>query len=135
MMVTAMHLSVHLPFRVFREEGDIVRIVAEGPSGLYGIWPNRLDCVLPLVPGIFSYVGSAGKELFIAVDEGVLVKVGADVRLSVRNAIGGGDLGQLRERVEKEFRRQKEEEQQMRSVVYRLESHFIRQFLKMRQNG
>ncbi|HUB61632.1 MAG TPA: F0F1 ATP synthase subunit epsilon [Puia sp.] len=135
MMVTTMHLSVHLPFRIFREEADIVRIVAEGPSGLYGIWPNRLDCVLPLVPGIFSFTGTDGKERFLAVDEGFLIKTGPEVKLSVRNAIDGGDLGQLRERVEKEFRRQKEEEQQMRSVIYRLESDFIRQFLKMRHNG
>lgn len=135
MMVTAMHLSVHLPFRIFRQAGDIVRIVAEGPTGLYGIWPNRLDCVLPLVPGIFSYTRSGGKEEFLAVGEGFLIKTGPAVKLSVRNAIDGGNLGQLRERVEKEFRRQKEEEQQMRSVIYRLETDFIRQFLKMRHNG
>ena len=134
-MVTTMQLSVHLPFRIFREVRDVLKLVAEGPSGLYGIWPNRLDCVLPLVPGIFSYTGNDGKESFLAVGEGILIKAGPEVRLSVRNAIDGGNLGQLRERVGKEFRRQKEEEEQMRSVIYRLEGDFIREFLKMRQNG
>jgi F-type H+-transporting ATPase subunit epsilon len=39
----------------------------------------------------------------VAVDEGVLVKTGLDVLVSVRNAMGGTDLGQLREAVEREF--------------------------------
>lgn len=130
-----MQLSIHLPFRIFREAGDVARIVAEGPTGHYGIWPNRLDCVLPLVAGIFAYTDSIGKEVFLAVDEGFLVKTGPDVRLSVRNAIDGGDLGQLRTQVESTFRRQKAEEEQMKSVIYRLESDFIRQFLKMHQKG
>jgi F-type H+-transporting ATPase subunit epsilon len=39
----------------------------------------------------------------VAVDEGVLVKTGMDVLVSVRRAIGGTDLGQLHEAVEKEF--------------------------------
>ena len=39
----------------------------------------------------------------MAVDDGVLVKTGADVLVSVRRALGGTDLGQLRESVEKEF--------------------------------
>ncbi len=47
----------------------------------------------------------------MAVDEGVLVKTGLDVIISVRNAIGGTDLGQLREAVEQEFLNLNEREQ------------------------
>jgi len=36
-------------------------------------------------------------------NEGVLVKTGLDVLVSVRRAIGGTDLGQLHAAVEKEF--------------------------------
>jgi F-type H+-transporting ATPase subunit epsilon len=47
----------------------------------------------------------------VAVDEGVLVKTGLDVLVSVRNAISGTDLGQLREAVEREFLNLNEREQ------------------------
>ena len=52
----------------------------------------------------------------MAVDEGVLVKTGLDVLVSVRRAIGGTDLGQLREAVEKEFLTLDEHEQSVRTV-------------------
>jgi hypothetical protein len=39
----------------------------------------------------------------VAVDEGVLVKTGLEVLVSVRNADRGTDLGQLRDAVEREF--------------------------------
>ena len=62
----------------------------------------------------------------MAVDEGVLVKTGLDVLVSVRNAIGGTDLGQLREAVEREFLTLNEQEQSVRSVMAKMESGFIR---------
>ena len=58
-------------------------------------------------------------------DEGVLVKTGLDVLVSVRNAIGGTDLGQLREAVEREFMHLNEREQSVRSVIAKMESGFI----------
>ena len=42
-------------------------------------------------------------EVYVAVDEGVLIKTGQDVLVSVRNAIVGTDLSQLREAVKEEF--------------------------------
>ena len=62
----------------------------------------------------------------MAVDEGVLVKTGLDVLVSVRNAIGGTDLGQLHEAVEREFLNLNEREQSVRSVMANMESDFIR---------
>jgi F-type H+-transporting ATPase subunit epsilon len=63
------------------------------------------------VPGILIYEAEAEGEVYVAVDEGVLVKTGLDVLVSVRNAIGGTDLGQLREAVEREFLNLDEREQ------------------------
>jgi hypothetical protein len=37
------------------------------------------------------------------VDEGVLVKTGADVLVSVRHAIGGTNLGQLHDEIKRRF--------------------------------
>jgi F-type H+-transporting ATPase subunit epsilon len=64
----------------------------------------------------------------VAVDEGVLVKIGLDVLVSVRNAIGGTDLGQLRDSVEREFLNLDEQEKSVRSAIAKMESGFIRRF-------
>jgi F-type H+-transporting ATPase subunit epsilon len=44
----------------------------------------------------------------------------------VRNAIGGRDLGKLREAVDQEFLNLDEQEKNMRSVLAKLENGFIR---------
>ena len=58
----------------------------------------------------------------------MLVKAGANVLVSVRNAIGGMSLGKLREAVEQEFLNLDEGEKQVRAVLARLESGFMRRF-------
>jgi F-type H+-transporting ATPase subunit epsilon len=121
-----MNLKVLLPFRIFAEETGVFRVVAETYDGSFGILPHRLDCVAALTPGILIYEKEAGSEVYVAVDEGVLVKTGLDVLVSVRNAIGGTDLGQLRESVEREFLNLNEQEQSVRSVMAKMESSLIR---------
>ena len=126
MQPARMNLKVLLPFKIFAEKTGVSRIVAETREGSFGILPHRLDCVAALAPGILVFETEAQGEVCIAVDEGILVKTGADVLVSVRNAIGGGDLGQLREMVEQEFLTLDEHEQSVRSVLAKMESNFIR---------
>src|ERR1035437_10315390 len=123
-----MHLEVLLPFGVFVDRTGVSRIVAETPEGSFGLLPHRRDCVAALAPGILVYQGEAEHEVYVAVDEGVLVKTGLDVLVSVRDAMGGTDLGQLREAVEREFLNLNEREQSVRSVMAKMESGFIRRF-------
>ena len=122
---TLMNLKVLLPFRIFAEKTGVSRIVAETHEGSFGLLPRRLDCVAGLVPGILVYDDEVEGEVYVAVDEVVLVKTGLDVLVSVRNAIGGTDLGQLREAVEREFLNLNEREQSGRSVMAKMESDFI----------
>src|ERR1022692_997284 len=98
-----MNLKILLPFQVFAEKTGVSRIVAETREGSFGLLPRRLDCVAALAPGILTYQTESDGEVFVAVDEGVLVKTGPDVLVSVRRALDGADLGQLRGLVEKEF--------------------------------
>jgi F-type H+-transporting ATPase subunit epsilon len=121
-----MTLKVLLPFRIFAEKTGVSRIAAETREGSFGLLPHRLDCVAALAPGILSYENEGEGETYVAVDEGVLVKTGLDVLVSVRNAIGGTDLGQLRAAVEREFLNLDEQEQGVRLVMARMEGDFIR---------
>ena len=128
MPAALMHLKVLLPFQVFAEQANVTRIVAETREGSFGLLPHRLDCVAALVPGILIYQTESGGEVLVAVDEGVLVKTGVDVLVSVRRAIGGTDLGQLHTAVEKEFLTLDENEQSVRTAVAKLETGFLRRF-------
>ena len=123
-----MNLKVLLPFEIYAEEIGVSRIVAETQNGSFGLLPQRLDCVAALVPGILIYETAAGGEVFVAVDEGVLVKTGAEVLVSVRRAMGGTDLSQLYEAVEKEFLTLDQNEQNARTVMAKLETGFLRRF-------
>ncbi|OWK37355.1 ATP synthase epsilon chain [Fimbriiglobus ruber] len=128
-----MTLKVLLPFQVFVEKEGVKRIVAQTIQGSFGLLPNRLDCVAALAPGILTYEAETGGEVYVAVDEGVLVKAGANVLVSVRNAIGGTDLGRLHEAVAREFLNLDEREKSVRSVIAKLESGFIRRFVEIKR--
>ncbi|MEO6786558.1 MAG: F0F1 ATP synthase subunit epsilon [Chthoniobacteraceae bacterium] len=122
------HLKVLLPFQVFADRQGVKRIVAESRDGSFGILPRRLDCVAAIAPGILTFETEADGEVYLAVDEGVLVKTGTEVLVSVRNAIGGTDLGKLHEAVEQEFLIHDEREQSVRAVMAKFETGFLRRF-------
>ncbi|MDW7710198.1 MAG: F0F1 ATP synthase subunit epsilon [Deferrisomatales bacterium] len=128
MQPTLMRIKVLEPFRVFAEKTGVTRIVAETREGSFGLLPRRLDCVAALVPGILLYETDAEGEVFVAVAEGILVKTGSEVLVSVRRALGGADLDQLRDVVEQEFRKLDEHEQSVRSVMAKLETGFVSRF-------
>jgi len=127
---TLMNLKVLLPFQIFADKRGVSRIVAETREGSFGLLPHRLDCVAALAPGILIYETEADGDVCVAVDEGVLVKTGQDVLVSVRRAIGGTDLGQLRTAVEKEFLTLDEREKSVRLVTAKLETGFLRRFAR-----
>ena len=128
-----MTLKILLPFKVFMETKNVKRIVMETSAGSYGFLPQRLDCTAALRPGILLYETLNDGEKYIAIDEGVMIKSGAEVWVSVRNAIGDAPLGKLRSLVEKEMMHLDESEINARSVMAKLETGFIRSFQKLRK--
>ena len=126
-----MNLKVLLPFQIFAAKTGVSRIVAETRAGSFGFLPHRLDCVAALAPGILTYETASDGEVFVAVDAGVLVKSGPDVLVSVRRAVGGMDLGQLREAVEREFLTLNEHERSVRSVLVKMEGDLIRRMASL----
>lgn len=128
-----MNLRILLPYRIFAELKGIKRIVAETLQGSFGLLPNRLDCTAALVPGILTYETETGKVIYIATDEGILVKAGQDVLISVRNAVEGTDLSDLHKRVIQDFENLDEQEKKVRSASAKLELGFIRRFEEFRK--
>ena len=126
-----MQLRVTLPDRVLVEE-DTTKIVAEAHNGAFGMLPRHIDFVTALVPSILSYWVN-GEERFLAVDEGMRVKVGDAVLVSVRDAVPGADLETLRDTVQSRFIELDEHARAARSALARLEAGVVRRFIELRQ--
>lgn len=133
-MQNLMQLKILLPFKVFAEKKSVKRIVAKTTQGFVGFLPHRLDCAVALAPGILTYESEDGGEVFIAIDEGILVKSGRNVLISVRGAIGGSDLKTLHEAVLQDFMSEDEQEKNMRFALSKLESGFLHRFVEL-QHG
>ena len=133
-MEAGMNLKVLLPFKVFADITNVQRVVVETNVGSYGLLPQRLDCVAALVPGILQYETSEGVK-YIAIDEGILVKAGAEVLISVRNAIGDAPLGKLKTLVETQLKQVDEKEIGTRSMMAKLESSFVRSIQQLRKKN
>jgi F-type H+-transporting ATPase subunit epsilon len=115
------NLRILLPFGVFGTVADVSSIVAETRAGSFGLLPHRRDCVAALCPGILSYTTPSGTA-HLAADEGVLMKRGADVTVSVRHCIGSSTLAQLHDAVKREFQIANAQEHAIRSAIAKMES-------------
>jgi F-type H+-transporting ATPase subunit epsilon len=125
-----MKLTVLLPTGVLVDQ-EVTKVTAEAENGSFCLLPRHIDFLAALVPGLLSFESEAGEEEFLAVDEGILVKCGAEVTISTRTAVRGAPLGQLREAVEKRFRVLDEREQQARAVLTKLEADLVVRFVRM----
>ena len=127
-----MNLKILLPFKIFADVKNVSQVVIETSEGSYGLLPQRLDCVAALVPGIFTYETEKDGVKYVAVDTGVMIKAGDQVLVSVRNAVGGVDLGKLGELIKKDFKSRDENQKQVTTVIAKLERGFIYSFDKLR---
>jgi F-type H+-transporting ATPase subunit epsilon len=127
-----MMLKILLPSGILIEKKDVLRVVAEGKNGFFGLLPHRLDFLSALIPGILIYESKSEGEKFVAINEGVIIKTGLSVLVSVREAVEGKALDQLREKVEEEFLTLDEEEQNVRMTMVKMESIFIKNLAEMR---
>jgi F-type H+-transporting ATPase subunit epsilon len=123
-----MNLKVLIPFQIVVQQTDVSRIIAETREGSFGLHPHRLDCVAALVPGILVYESKGANASYIAVDEGVLVKSGAEVLISVRRAIGGANLRELHEAVKREFLLLEQREKEVRAALSKMQAALLGRF-------
>lgn len=128
-----LRLKVLLPTQVLLDR-EVGKVVAEAPNGSFGLLPHHIDFVAALTPGILLYEAD-GRELFLAHDEGVLVKCAQEVLVSTRGAVAGEDLGELREAVRSRYLQLDEKERLARSALARLEAGVVRRFIELQGQG
>jgi F-type H+-transporting ATPase subunit epsilon len=128
-----MNLRIFLPEKIVIDQ-EVTKVVAEAEDGSFGILPKHIDFVAALIPGIFSFE-SKDEQVFLAIDEGILVKCGSDIWVSTRKAVLGKSLGELKETVEHEFRSLDDRERKTRSILAKLAADFTKRFMKMQEKS
>ena len=129
-----MRLKILLPTEVLVDE-QAGKVTAEAQNGSFCLLPRHVDFVAALVPGLLSFENDEGEEIFVAVDEGVLVKYGQKVLVSTRSAVRGGELGELRQIVEERFMVLDDKEKTARTAMAKIEAGFVRRFLEVQRRA
>jgi len=122
-----MRVKVIVPSGVLVQQ-QAAKLVAEARDGSFCLLPRHVDFAAALVPGILTLTADDDSETFFAVDEGLLVKHGSEVRVSTWNALQG-KLGELQQAVLAQFREQGRQEQEARHALDRLEASLVQQVL------
>jgi F-type H+-transporting ATPase subunit epsilon len=128
-----MRLKLLLPTNVEIDE-EVLKVTAEAQSGAFTLLPRHVDFAAPLAAGILSYETTGG-EAFVAVNGGVLVKCGDEVRVAATDAARGKDLGKLEEAIRERFERLGEGENRAQRAIQRIEADFVKRFIDLEEYG
>ncbi len=105
-----MRLTILVPNEILIDE-PVTKVVAEATNGSFCLLPRHLDWVAPLAAGILAFVPKGqDSEVFLAVAEGILIKVDDEVLVSCLEAVTGPDPYHLRQVVTERFRNFNEQE-------------------------
>lgn len=126
-----MNLLLSVPAGVLVNE-PVVKVVAEADFGSFALLPAHADIVALLVPGLLAYHLADGREVFAAVDHGLLVKTGSQVRVACQRAVVAGDLGTAGETVRDRFKVRTDTEKRARRALIQLESEILKRVGELR---
>lgn len=124
-MIDTFELTLLLPDRVLFSI-QATRMGSDAVNGSFVVLPRHIDFVTALVPGILYVQSGEETPIYVAIDQGILVKQGASVWVSVLRAIRGENLEQLDQTVEQEFRQLDERQKQTQTALTHLEVSFMR---------
>jgi F-type H+-transporting ATPase subunit epsilon len=132
-MAFDMRLKIILPTEVLLDQA-VSKIIAEAENGSFCLEPRHIDFVSVLAPGLLTYITAEGNEMFVGVDEGILVKCGAEVRVSTREAVVGDDPDGLRYAILSRASELDQHERSARGVLARLEAGVAKRFFELQKS-
>lgn len=106
-------------------------VTAEGLEGSFTLRPRHVGYVAALQPGLLSFVDEQGEETFVAAGEGVLVKVGDEVRVACAEAAVCGNLGAARDTLHASLHSRDERELRAARALDRLQAEFVRRTVEL----
>ncbi len=129
--LTNLELKILLPDKVFCEENGVQRIHVKSASGMFGILPHRLDCIVVLIPGTLTYEDNLGQRQFVAVDTGILTKIGSHVVIATRSAVNVTSKANASENFEGNFFNVIKTKERIQQATIATENRFLRTLLDM----
>ncbi|HZW98540.1 MAG TPA: hypothetical protein VFF10_00635 [Trueperaceae bacterium] len=120
-----MRLLLSVPTGVL-VDSRVTKVSAESDVGSFTMLPRHADGAVLLRPGLLSYVSEEGEEVFVAVDEGVLVKSDEDVRVACQRAVVAGGLESAVAALRDHLSYQNENERRAKTALLRLEAEVVR---------
>ncbi len=133
-----MRLKTLLPTGIVVDE-DVARVRIDTKNGSMTFLPNHADFLTALTAGIVSYrlvkEGKKTEDVFMACDQGILVKEGDKISLSVRKAIISDDLEYLTKLISEDFKRAEEERKRASVALAKLEVGLTKGLLRLTQGG
>ncbi len=127
-----LQLKVMEPERIL-VKATVNKVIAEGVDGSFCIKPRHIDFVSALRSGILIY-HTDDREHYIAVDEGVLVKCGETVMISVLNGVEGTDLSKLEHAIRKQFHKTDAINKATDIALKGMEADLLLHFMEMEKN-
>lgn len=126
-----MRLLLSVPTGVLVNE-QVTKVLAESDFGSFAMLEEHADITALLVPGLLAYHLPDGREVFAAVDHGLLVKTGDQVRAACQRAVVAGDLGSAEETVRERYKVRSENEKRARSALIHLEAEILKRVGELR---
>ena len=125
-------LSVVTPTSMFEREIKHIRLKDE--TGFFGVMKNHIDFLTVLVPSLCYYIDANDREMFLAVDGGILDVRGGTVSLTSREIHESEDAENLAEIIEKTILERTGSEQAFREMLEGIEKSFMKKTIEfMRQ--
>ena len=126
-----MQLVLATPQGIALQE-KISKITLETQEGYHTLLPRHVDFVAALAAGIVTYFTEEGKAKYAACHQGIVVKKGDKVTLSVQNASLGETLPELQNLIKQEFKQNEEQRKQLNTAMARLELGLVRGFRQLK---
>lgn len=123
-----MRLRVILPTQIALDE-EVEIVNAQGRNGAFGLLPHHVDFVSVLVPGLIGY-RHEGREFFVGVDGGLLVKRDSMVYVATPRATHGTNLGDVRRLIRETFTKRDEQEERALRALRKLEADMVRRIVE-----
>jgi F-type H+-transporting ATPase subunit epsilon len=122
-------LNIVTPAKIM--EKDITYIRLKDETGFFGILKGHTNFLTVLVPSLCYYTDVNGKEVFLAVDEGVLSVREGTVTITSKEVFESDNAEKLAEIIENTLTKRDESEIAFRGMFEGIERSFMEKTIKL----
>lgn len=126
-----LNLLVYSPFELSLEIRIVKVAVFKAKEGGFVMLPNHIDYVSSFDSTIISCVDTDNKEVFIAVNEGIITKCGEEVKVSTYSSIIGDSMEDIKIKI-KEKMNESNSEKELNKSLKNVEYIMMNDLMKMK---